>query len=266
MDQFGASPGTNAVRTFTTIPNGGGVGTIDGVVLRSVNQQPIPGATISILPSTGLHNDGNVTAAPTGEYSLGDIPAAPGYFVSVTAVGFTPSAIQQTDVSEDGLVTLNFELVPLAGGDTDGDGFSDDVEIAASPPTDPEDNEDTPILDEVWVNFGWSDPPYTVKAATEANPLDTLEEAIDIVATGGTIKFKVTSPDWGDFTGTISTSLTLAVPPGGDPVRIGASGGKSVSKGGASSVESDGFSDGEFERILWMLRNNGSAGSEGGRR
>ena len=104
-------------------------------------------------------------------------------------------------------------------GDTDEDGYSDDVEIAAG--TDPDDDQDTPILNVVWVDFGWADPPYSTKAGTESNPLDSIEEAIAIVAPNGTIRFIVTSLDSDDFTGTINTAMTLAIPSGGDPVQIG---------------------------------------------
>ena len=42
--------------------------------------------------------------------------------------------------------------------------------------------------EEVWVDPAWSNPPYSSKEGTQSNPLDSFEEAISVVNSGGTIR------------------------------------------------------------------------------
>ena len=228
VDEFGSqpldtAPGFEVARCFINDNNGGDPGNISGNVkdASQSDQPPIPGVTVGIYDGITLLDDD--TSDLGGGYFISDIASGTKTIKVVSAFGYTPIPfVGSVNVPNNrDTVGTTILLTPL---DSDGDGIPDAVEGQGN--TDGVDNPDyldldsdndgfsdtvgyewdepgswqnasvihvLNITDEVWVDFGSLDPPYTLKSGTEDEPLAELEKAIALLASGGTIKFKVSS-------------------------------------------------------------------------
>jgi hypothetical protein len=98
----------NTTRDFLLTPNALPTGTITGTVRNAANNQPIGGASVSLV---GLNL--STTSAGDGAYTLSNVP--PGtHTLSTSATGFAASTIQVTVVSGQTL-NQNVSLAPSVG-------------------------------------------------------------------------------------------------------------------------------------------------------
>jgi len=110
VDEYGASPASNEVRTFSVsnIVNPNWPGVLVGVIRHSVTEEPIAGATVTVTRDEGTKT---TTSLSRGEYYVTNMPADT-YTVHVSASGYQSQSQTGVVVHAGESTEANFLLVP----------------------------------------------------------------------------------------------------------------------------------------------------------
>ncbi len=125
VDEFGAAPENNDVRTFTTdFRNPALPGAMTGLVTDAETGIPIGGADLTVTPGPGTG-----TSSPRGNYAVVNVPEG-SHTVEVSAAGYEADE-EDADVSAGSVVEANFALIPIETdpSDVNGDGAVNAIDV-----------------------------------------------------------------------------------------------------------------------------------------